>query len=402
LRQGLEQFRRQCDDARQGLEGERQSFRAEATRLVEVVRLELREVGEQVPALSREAEGLREQLRQVAEQARAEAGELEEERTRFLEEAKQLRQGVRQAGADLGELSAQLPGLRQQLDGCRGRAERDVAEALQGYRAEAGRLLGELRQAAAEARADVERTRQQLDSARREFDETGRQLVGQIKLQTQEILESDRGSRERLESVRGETRQAEERLAGLRQQTEAARVQLGTLQVEFAEARRLLADLQRDVQETRQSLLSARQEVEASKEYSREVSAEARKVEGELQRAQEVVREVVQTAEAVHGPPEPRLGLTADAAGVVVELFPDSAAEKAGLRVGDHIVRVNGRPVAGAADLKLAITQVEEGGEVVLDVTRGEEQKVIRTRLEAPTESRAESAPVRSEAPPLL
>ncbi|MCH8157073.1 MAG: trypsin-like peptidase domain-containing protein [Nitrospinae bacterium] len=64
-----------------------------------------------------------------------------------------------------------------------------------------------------------------------------------------------------------------------------------------------------------------------------------------------------------------------DQEGVVVSrLIPGSPAEQAGLRVGDRIEAVNGRPVAGAKEFKIILNGVSTGESVFLLVLRNEEK----------------------------
>ncbi|MFI4873703.1 MAG: S1C family serine protease, partial [Blastopirellula sp. JB062] len=71
----------------------------------------------------------------------------------------------------------------------------------------------------------------------------------------------------------------------------------------------------------------------------------------------------------------PMLGVRCDKekkAPIVVEVTPDSPAAKAGVEVGDRIVRFNGRETASFEDLKLLVDQTSPGDQVELIVERGE------------------------------
>jgi len=55
---------------------------------------------------------------------------------------------------------------------------------------------------------------------------------------------------------------------------------------------------------------------------------------------------------------------------LVAEVTPDSPAKKGGLQRGDIIVDVNGKPVAGANDLRMTISMMAPGTPVILHVLR--------------------------------
>ncbi|CAA9407079.1 MAG: hypothetical protein AVDCRST_MAG64-2072 [uncultured Phycisphaerae bacterium] len=54
-------------------------------------------------------------------------------------------------------------------------------------------------------------------------------------------------------------------------------------------------------------------------------------------------------------------------------MFPESPAEKAGIRVDDVIARVNDKPVDGREALVATIRTLMPGQEVRLNVRRGDE-----------------------------
>ncbi len=65
------------------------------------------------------------------------------------------------------------------------------------------------------------------------------------------------------------------------------------------------------------------------------------------------------------------LGLPRDTKGVnITDVTPGSAAEKGGLKRGDIILGVNGKPVGAQRDLRIAIAQMAPGTKVKLDVSR--------------------------------
>jgi S1-C subfamily serine protease len=56
---------------------------------------------------------------------------------------------------------------------------------------------------------------------------------------------------------------------------------------------------------------------------------------------------------------------------------PESSAARAGLKIGDIIVGLDGGVIAGADDLVRALTGEKIGREVALDVLRGTERLTI-------------------------
>ena len=85
-----------------------------------------------------------------------------------------------------------------------------------------------------------------------------------------------------------------------------------------------------------------------------------------------------------------------DAGVEIMEVFPGSGAETAGLQVGDVVVAVGGRPVTGIGDLAARIRHLTPGDVIVLSVVRGEEELNLAAILTA----RSEVMPEESEDDP--
>ena len=66
---------------------------------------------------------------------------------------------------------------------------------------------------------------------------------------------------------------------------------------------------------------------------------------------------------------------------IVAAVSPGSPAERAGLRRGDIITRVDDEPIAGGGDLRRALRDRSPGTEVTLSVQRGSERVTTRVRL---------------------
>ena len=65
-------------------------------------------------------------------------------------------------------------------------------------------------------------------------------------------------------------------------------------------------------------------------------------------------------------------------AGVIVEsIQDDSPADKAGLRVGDIVLSVDGKDVKSAVDLRMALRDKKEGDSVRIDLLRGRARQTV-------------------------
>ena len=70
---------------------------------------------------------------------------------------------------------------------------------------------------------------------------------------------------------------------------------------------------------------------------------------------------------------------------LIASVQPGSPAEKIGLRPGDVIVALNGRPVRTAAELRARLGLTPVGEEIELRILRGNETRNIKTRIAAPS-----------------
>lgn len=75
------------------------------------------------------------------------------------------------------------------------------------------------------------------------------------------------------------------------------------------------------------------------------------------------------------------LGIEAGVGAVVTQVQPDSAAEAAGLQAGDLIVSVDGRPVAGSADLRSQIGLKRTGRTITIEIIRNGEPQTVEAVL---------------------
>jgi Do/DeqQ family serine protease len=108
--------------------------------------------------------------------------------------------------------------------------------------------------------------------------------------------------------------------------------------------------------------------------------------------ARAVMQQLVRYGEVRRG----RLGIQMqDLAGregaKIAQVQPDSPAAHAGLRAGDVVVAINGRPVHGAADLRAQLGVTPVGESVEMRIERGSELRTVRARI-APLHARLAGA----------
>lgn len=81
--------------------------------------------------------------------------------------------------------------------------------------------------------------------------------------------------------------------------------------------------------------------------------------------------------------PKVGMGVKGASGGAEVTMVrPGSPAEKAGVRVGDLVIELNGRTVRSAADLENALATLELGQKVAVEVRRDGRQRRLRMPLE--------------------
>ena len=100
--------------------------------------------------------------------------------------------------------------------------------------------------------------------------------------------------------------------------------------------------------------------------------------------ARAVMEQLVKFGEVRRG----RLGITmADVVGAegaaIAEVQAESPAAQAGLRKGDVVTGLNGRPVRGAAELRARLGVVPVGEQVDLQVRRGDETRTLKAKVGA-------------------
>ncbi len=80
--------------------------------------------------------------------------------------------------------------------------------------------------------------------------------------------------------------------------------------------------------------------------------------------------------------------------GVITRIFPGSAAEKAGLLVGDVIVAIDGNLMENANNLRNDVGLLRVGQTITLDIRRDGHRRTLKATVEAPPPSQTSQAPV--------
>ncbi len=76
-------------------------------------------------------------------------------------------------------------------------------------------------------------------------------------------------------------------------------------------------------------------------------------------------------------------GVKADEGALIMSVGKDSPAEKAGLKSGDVILKVEKEKISGPGDVKKALKEFEEGDEVSVEIMRHKKKKAIKTEVGA-------------------
>jgi serine protease DegQ len=68
-------------------------------------------------------------------------------------------------------------------------------------------------------------------------------------------------------------------------------------------------------------------------------------------------------------------------AALVRAVIPNGPADQAGIKAGDLVVACDGERVAGSTHLSLLILNAEVGGDVVMEVVRGDRKLTFTVRV---------------------
>jgi S1-C subfamily serine protease len=295
-------------------------------------------------------------------QARAVQQEVEETRRQLAQEAERLGENRRQAAAleeQVREAGAHLQALGQELH-----ETRALLQAVRQQAAETAPAPGELREYAGRVAAEV--------------GEAHRFVLAEAE-NLAELRDRGDAVRQGLTGVEGRLAEMDRRLA-----------EAGPLLAE-----RMAAPLERtgqDFEETRGLLQALRREVEGAAEEAAALRRHARANAGEFEAAAGERRVAAvaaalanvaddRGAEGAGGDapaeraPEPggaaHLGLSVEVdSAVVLGVEPGTRAAEAGIKPGDVITAVNGRPVSSGAELREAVARLAPDEPAVLDVKR--------------------------------
>jgi len=324
-----------------------------------------------LPFFSDVTESLRqvmERCKEVQEQlgtVRLGLKDVSQEMNEMRERSRELKQELKEAGGSLAQLGAVRQGLQEatrELD-----EMREQAQAVKQGLREAGQSLGHLHQ---------------IRTVQEELQDAGRQASG--------IKEQSGNVRQELQEIQGV-------MAALRQELETTREDLKTRMREagarFFAIGEACQDLKREMNETQEQIKSLRPPTpEGIAVLEPAVVLTPVSANGKSEQAA-IVDEHGSPISEPHFPEmeldhpassheaKKLLGLTVAPDATVVEVLPDTPAEKAGLQVGDVVVSLDGNPVANSEELRTAIEKIDADKEVLLTVTRGQETQAISVQL---------------------
>jgi serine protease Do len=87
------------------------------------------------------------------------------------------------------------------------------------------------------------------------------------------------------------------------------------------------------------------------------------------------------------------MGLDADVKGVLIgDIFKGQPADKAGIKRGDVVTSVNGKPVDGPNELRLAVAAIHPGEKIPLELLRGAKKMTVYVTLTNRDSKKIESA----------
>ncbi len=86
------------------------------------------------------------------------------------------------------------------------------------------------------------------------------------------------------------------------------------------------------------------------------------------------------------------MGIRRNSGAVIAQVVKGSAADRAGLKVGDVVVALNGKPIHSSAQLRNAVGLLRVGEKVKLSLIRNGREKVVRVRIAEPEKVSATAA----------
>lgn len=85
------------------------------------------------------------------------------------------------------------------------------------------------------------------------------------------------------------------------------------------------------------------------------------------------------------------MDLKTNQGGFISQVVPDSAADEAGIKAGDIIIEVNGKPIKGFFELRAKISSIGSGNSVDLTLLRDGDEKEVTVMLKSLTEATVEA-----------
>jgi hypothetical protein len=272
--------------------------------------------------------------------------------------------------------------------------------------AEASESLNQLRtvrQGLQEVARELADLREQAQAVKQGLREAGQALghLHQIRTVQVEVQDAEReaaGIKEPLGSVKQTVEEIQSATAEIRQEMETTREDLKTRMREagahFFTIGEACQDLKREVNEAREQIKT----LPSGPLQATTFVKPARPPEGKDVQATIVDEHGAPIESEPHCPemeldhptsaPEGKklLGVTVGPDAAVVEVLPDSPAKKAGVKLGDVVVSVDGKPIANSEDLRMAIDQTDADKEVLLTVTRGQDTQTIPVQMSSSME----------------
>ena len=91
------------------------------------------------------------------------------------------------------------------------------------------------------------------------------------------------------------------------------------------------------------------------------------------------------------------MGIDQNSGAVIAQVVKGSAADKAGLKVGDVVIALNGKPIHSSAQLRNAVGLMRVGELAKLKIIRDGHERIIRARIAEPKRVSAEAAGLSKE-----
>jgi C-terminal processing protease CtpA/Prc len=228
------------------------------------------------------------------------------------------------------------------------------------------------------ANRDFQAFKQQFQEFRQEFQQT----QGDFQRERVAFHQEVQATRHELDQAQAACRQENAAILELKQRALAANHDLG-------QTYKRMRDIDQSLESTWERLSKQMDEQQRLVEHEAETATrlvEAR-LDEFLEKLRDCERQEVEARERAHHQPgrptvliehntmvpmegSTHLGLTVDAEAQILEVAPDTPAQRAGLHPGDVVVKVDSRPINTGEDLREALEHAEAGKELSLTVAR--------------------------------